>query len=92
MAEAVLFIMGVPSIITFTLINFVNVIVLAFYHFVLALLLVPWNILSEFFVLIANEASELFSGYLIYCSMGFSFIWVIVLLKRVGTTIARVKI
>ena len=80
MAEAVLFIMGVPSIITFTLINFVNVIVLAFYHFVLALLLVPWNILSEFFVLIANEASELFSGlfdllfygFLIY--MGYSAI------------------
>lgn len=55
MAEAVLFIMGVPSIIAFTLINFVNTIVLAFYHFVLAFL-------SEFFVLIANEASELFSG------------------------------
>ena len=71
--------MGVPSIITFTLINFVNVIVLAFYHFVLALLLVPWNILSSS-VLIANEASELFSGlfdllfygFLIY--MGYSAI------------------
>ena len=73
LAEAVLFIMGVPSIITFTLIDlFTNLItwcfafagmtVRAFHHFLLGVLLVPWNTLSGLFVRTANEASNLFSG------------------------------